>query len=511
MALTADQRFRRVADYALDMGFPGAFPNFHEADYGKGAVGGVTFFRPNAVEWRDIPASDLGNPVLWDIPALCRAACDYAARNGFLAAIPNCHQATYAAGQVFGINLIPHGAAVFRDVARAQLGNPAITDVPAMMRASADYAAANGFAGGFPTFHQADYGQGVVYGQVLFRQASVEWRDVYVGDLEPVEKKVCVILAQFQNPDGSMLPTLRDPHWYEDYVLGRQRDSLSDFFRFAANLRINVWGNVFGWLDIGHSTTEHAALGGIAQRVTVFNWAVDAARAQGIPVDDYPHKLVIVNRHTDFGGVGGPNVLMPHAADSDPNYVDNFHSFMEHEFGHLLELDHGWGPGGPYRDYFCIMSFQTWAQPHQRTIAGLTANAGCGLNVVYSAALGGMPDHRRIDVDPNIGAATATICASGYPDVDTPQAIRLRPASPNASTYWVSFRHPSRWDRAIIPSVLLHEEKPNDHRSYFLPGPNGGALRAAGDEMLTPDGHYRVKLKGFSSGGPLAEVEVQYQ
>ena len=140
MSLTADQRFRNVADYAFDIGFTAGIPNFHEADYGKGPVGGVTFLRPPTVEWRDVPASELGQPVLWDIPALCRAANDYAARNGFLAAIPNCHQATYAAGQVFGINLIPHGAATFRDVIQAELGNPEITDVPAMMRASADYA-----------------------------------------------------------------------------------------------------------------------------------------------------------------------------------------------------------------------------------------------------------------------------------------------------------------------------------------------------------------------------------
>lgn len=67
---------------------------------------------------------------------------------------------------------------------RAELGNPAIDDVPAMMRASADYAARNGLAAGFPTFHQADHGAGVVYGQILFPAGSTEWRDIYVGDLD---------------------------------------------------------------------------------------------------------------------------------------------------------------------------------------------------------------------------------------------------------------------------------------------------------------------------------------
>lgn len=510
MTLTADQRFRNVADYAFDIGCVSGIPTFHEANYGKGPVGGVTFLRPPSVEWRDVLASELGNPVLWDIPALCRAANDYAVRNGFMAAIPNCHQATYAAGQVFGINLIPAGVAVFRDVTRAELGSPAITDVPAMMRASADYAASQGFAAGFPTFHQASYSQGVVYGQILFPPGSVEWRDVYLADIEPVEKKVCVILAQLRNSDGSLLPPLRDRQWYQKYVLGHGNDSLADFYRFASNLRIKVSGRVFGWLDIDYTTTDHDAEVGYDQRKKAFQKAITAARAIGIPVDDYSHKLVILNRHTDFGGVGLANVVMPHADMSDLNYINNLHCWMQHEFGHVLELDHAYGPTGPYGDDFCIMSYQTKGAPHQRTIGGITASAGCGLNVIYSAKLGAMPDHRRVDVQRSDGVKVTTICAAGYPDIDMPQAIRLLPENPSISTFWVSFRHPSRWDAGVAPSVLLHEAKPNDARSWFIPGPNGGAFRVPGDEMLTPDGRCRIIMRGFPPGGPFAEVEVVY-
>jgi hypothetical protein len=32
--------------------------------------------------------------------------------------------------------------------------------------------------GGFPNFHQADYGQGIVYGTILLHHHTVEWRDV---------------------------------------------------------------------------------------------------------------------------------------------------------------------------------------------------------------------------------------------------------------------------------------------------------------------------------------------
>jgi len=41
MALGPDRRFRLVNDYASGRGFVSGFPNFHEADYGQGVVGGV--------------------------------------------------------------------------------------------------------------------------------------------------------------------------------------------------------------------------------------------------------------------------------------------------------------------------------------------------------------------------------------------------------------------------------------------------------------------------------------
>ncbi|MBW7897982.1 hypothetical protein B188_08760 [Candidatus Brocadiaceae bacterium B188] len=41
-----------------------------------------------------------------------------------------------------------------------------------------DYAECHGFFSGFPNFHEADYGSGVVYGTILLRDTEAEWRDV---------------------------------------------------------------------------------------------------------------------------------------------------------------------------------------------------------------------------------------------------------------------------------------------------------------------------------------------
>ena len=51
------------------------------------------------------------------------------------------------------------------------------------MRAVNDWAGAHGYSSGFPTFHEADYGQGKVYGALLLKSNTVEWRDVPGSEL----------------------------------------------------------------------------------------------------------------------------------------------------------------------------------------------------------------------------------------------------------------------------------------------------------------------------------------
>jgi hypothetical protein len=51
--------------------------------------------------------------------------------------------------------------------------------MPARFRATNDWCVRNGYFAGFPNFHQADYGSGLVYGTFLFKSNSaIEWRDI---------------------------------------------------------------------------------------------------------------------------------------------------------------------------------------------------------------------------------------------------------------------------------------------------------------------------------------------
>lgn len=192
-------RFRMVHQYADAQGFSGGFPNFHQADYGHGLVYGTLLLRPGFSTWRDVLAATLGNPPSGDVGARFRATQDYAGQNGFVGGFPNFEQANYGQGLVFGTSLLSANAAEWRDVPAAALGNPPGGDIEARFRATHDYAFHNGFAAGFPNFHQADYGHGLVYGTILLRPAAVEWRDVPASALTPPEPVVqyCVTIISF--------------------------------------------------------------------------------------------------------------------------------------------------------------------------------------------------------------------------------------------------------------------------------------------------------------------------
>src|SRR5687768_16075420 len=116
-----DDRFRNAHRYAGIQGFVGGFSNFHEADHGLGVVYGTLMLPASTVEWRDIPRAEL----------------------------------------------------IALDPAANQIEN-----VPAVTRAVSRWGSANGFDGGIPTFEQADWGAGVVYGAMLLRPGSTQWRDV---------------------------------------------------------------------------------------------------------------------------------------------------------------------------------------------------------------------------------------------------------------------------------------------------------------------------------------------
>lgn len=172
--MSLEQRFRATNDYAGTNGFGGGFPNFHQADYGKGVVHGTLLLKREALEWRDVKIEDLDAS---STESRFRSTYDYAVKEKFVGGFPNFHQADYGNGVVFGTILLKPEFAEWRDVKMSDLADTSSNE--ARIRSTHDYARENGFATGLPNFHQADYGDGVVFGTILIKQEAVEWRDVY--------------------------------------------------------------------------------------------------------------------------------------------------------------------------------------------------------------------------------------------------------------------------------------------------------------------------------------------
>ncbi len=149
---TPQARFRAANDYANRNGFLGAFPNFHEANYGNGLVYGVCLISKEAGEWRDVKATELGNPTRFE--DFFRAVNDYAYRNGFVGGFANFHEATYAQGKVYGVILIKKSHGEWRDISANDLKNPSTSE--ARFREVQGYANDNRFLSGFPNFHEAE-------------------------------------------------------------------------------------------------------------------------------------------------------------------------------------------------------------------------------------------------------------------------------------------------------------------------------------------------------------------
>lgn len=112
-----------------------------------------------------------------------RHRAEYASKNGFAGGFPNFHEARYGNDIVGGTILLKHGLVKWEDVPLSWLGNVQLNDFAGRMRATQNYAVNNGFVGGFPNYFHADYGKGIVCGTFLLGNAVAEWRDVPINEL----------------------------------------------------------------------------------------------------------------------------------------------------------------------------------------------------------------------------------------------------------------------------------------------------------------------------------------
>jgi len=331
----------------------------------------------------------------------------------------------------------------------------------------------------------------------------------------PRDTNTCVILCQFRNEDGSLTAPTASASFYSSYFFDHSVQGIGRYYFDVTNSTINVIGQTFGWFDIGHTLSEHAqGPHNFAQRQRAFQWGVEAARAHNVPVDNFPNKVVFVNSASDHGalGIGTGQMLIAHGPGADFN-----HTFMEHEFGHVLGLEHSWStaPDTEYGDEYCIMSAFTRGLPFTLDVLGVQSIAGPGLNISYVNQLGGLaaPDIEQLDTLDTAAIVTLHPISDTRPAPTLPiirrKAIRISPAGARVNTLWVELRDPSGWDQGIgIPSVVVHETRPGDSRSFLISGPSAQALQQVGDEIISTDGNLIVRLFDVLALPPRAVVLV---
>jgi hypothetical protein len=178
-------RVQQAQTFARRNGITAAYPNFYCKNYEDG-----NWTRPrcgtillNAVgsEVRWVPDFELGYHAPGSAGDMFRVLNDWAVARGFQGALPLFRQDARAAGagtvNWYEAVIFRPAAAEFRDVLRSQLGGGPFEDWPRRFRDAYQYAVRNGFVAAFPTGHQADYGNGVVYGTQLLSSRVAAWLD----------------------------------------------------------------------------------------------------------------------------------------------------------------------------------------------------------------------------------------------------------------------------------------------------------------------------------------------
>lgn len=263
---------------------------------------------------------------------------------------------------------------------------------------------------------------------------------------------------------------------------GGAHDYWNDISYGACNLR---GSRVFKWLDLGRTTTELYAIPGPAQRQQAFDWGMAAASKAGVDLTGYPHKIVALNVNGDHGQVvGGVVFAYADGREFEP-------TFMAHEMGHELGLDHffgesplpcanGDGRAGAYCDVFDIMSAMNVVSFDD----ALGRRSGPALNAVSRERFGWLPGPRIRDVGPVGVAETIRLAPLDQPAENGFLIVKFNapsrdPSQVALSTYSIEFREPRGWDRGFgTPHILLHEVRA-DGLVRLLTGFHSGRLKLA--------------------------------
>ena len=184
-----ETRIREVYDWSIKAGYIGAFPNFNTGNYKdyRGRVWGTILLNSKVAEWKDIPASELKLDPSSTIEQRFQSVYNWARKHGYEGAFPNFHQFDYGDGRgiVYGTILLKSKYAKWQDIPGSKLGISPSSTKEERFRAVDKWAQDHGYIGAIPNFHQFDYddGRGMQYGTILLKPGGAQWDDLSQLDL----------------------------------------------------------------------------------------------------------------------------------------------------------------------------------------------------------------------------------------------------------------------------------------------------------------------------------------
>lgn len=181
---TFPERFTRVADWCSRNGVVAGFPNGHENTTVSPNLYG-TILLTGPVDFRDVPASTLGNPA--DDRTRLTSAFDYALSQGYAHGYPTFHSAGAGSALVYGTWLLPASMVAWQDVPVAEIlgGNidPTTRPLRDWFTGAHDWATRNGHVAAMPNGHYAQQNGTWVVGVQRFTPGSAQWRDLTATEL----------------------------------------------------------------------------------------------------------------------------------------------------------------------------------------------------------------------------------------------------------------------------------------------------------------------------------------